>query len=146
MKKNVTRLFALGILVALAACGAPKELGSFSGYYEGEKDAVYAVVVEAVSAAATEFESDRWVVSQDDMENHFLQADASMCCLKNFIGLSSGKRYETALSVKITKTKKGTRVAIDGGRDTAEMADRIWESLDASFARVRQGRLAPIID
>ena len=24
MKKNVTRLFALGIFVALAACGAPK--------------------------------------------------------------------------------------------------------------------------
>jgi hypothetical protein len=146
MRKNTIVLFSLGILIALAACAAPKELGSISGYYEGEKAAVYAVAFEAVSAASAEFESDRWVVSQDDIENHFLQAEASMCCLKNFIGLSSTKRYETALSVKITQPKKGTRVVIDGGRNTADMADRIWESLDASFRRVRQQSLAPIID
>jgi hypothetical protein len=146
MKKNVIALFSLGLLIALAAC-APKELESKYIKYDGEKDAVYTVVLEAVSEASVEFESDNWVVSQDDMENGFLEVEASMCCLKNFIGISWGKRYETALSVKLVKIKgegyelqKGIRINIKGGLNTAAMADRIWESLDAEFPRVKPPR------
>ena len=143
MRQNVIALFSLGVLIVLAAC-APKELASTYRMYDGERDAVYAVVIEAVSAASVEFESDNWVVSQDDMENGFLEAEASMCCLNNFIGISWGEKYETALSVKLVKTKgdghdpqKGIRINIKGGLNTAAMADRIWESLDAEFPRVQ---------
>ena len=78
MRLSIITLFSLGILIVLASC-APKELGSSNRIYEGEKDAVYAVVLGAVSVASAEFSSDNWVVSQDDVENGFVEVEASMC-------------------------------------------------------------------
>ena len=143
MRLSIIRLFSLTILIVLASC-APKELGSSNRIYEGEKDAVYAVVLGAVSVASAEFSSDNWVVSQDDVENGFVEVEASMCCMKNFIGISWGKQYETVLSVKVIQTKgdgrdpkPGIRISIKGGLNTAAMADRIWDSLDEAFSRVQ---------
>ena len=147
VRQKIIVLFSLGFIIALAAC-APKELGSSNRSYKGEKDALYAVVLEAASAASVEFKSDNWVVSRNEIENHFLELKANMCCQKKFIGISWGKNYETLLSVKLTHIKenkdiaqeKGTRITIKGGLNTAAMANRIWELIAAEFPRLKPAR------
>ncbi len=124
VRKNLTVLVGLSLLLVIAACGPRTRTvpGAEPEFYRASKDAVFSTVVQAISTSPGLDNSSGWIITQSDSAGGFVRAETTL-----------GRDAE-ALSVVVSASTEGrSQVVIQGTARAAELAERVRTELRERF-------------
>ena len=124
VKKNLTMLVGLSLLLVIAACGPRTRTvpGAEPEFYRASKDAVFSAVVQAISTSPGLNNSSGWIITQSDSAGGFVRAETTV-----------GRDVE-ALSVVVSANTEGrSQVVIQGTARAANLAQRVRAQLKERF-------------
>ena len=128
--KKVFSLFVLLLVIAACSPGTRTVPGSEPVFYEGQRDQVFATVIESISTSPGLDNSNGWIIVENDSAGGFVRAQTTVTN-RNLFGSSI---RDEALSVIVSAAgDERSQVIIQGTTGATPLADRITQHLNQRF-------------